>query len=61
MNIALKAYSILSSCGFQVICSKLDPEMAKKTLFLDPFERFIALRFASVYKWLTTAAHYHKG
>ena len=42
----MKIYSILTSCVFQVIGRKLDllrfSEVAKKRLFLDPFQRFIA-------------------
>ena len=41
MKIAQKIDSVLSSCGFYVLCSKLDPlsfsEVAKNKLFLDLF------------------------
>ena len=48
MNISYKSDSILSSCGFEVLCSKLDPlklsKEAKNLLFLYPFLCFRALR-----------------
>ena len=68
MKIACKYDSILSSCGFQVICSKRDSlrfyELAKNILFIDLFWRFsirVVTPWTESLVWFLAIWHFIQG